>query len=623
MKLRSIIALFLVMLLLAPSLVGCMGAGTPADTTGGSSDATTAESTTTVETPEPEVLMSLVTNGVTNYKVIRSDSCSNEIAVAAKELADYLNSVTGATFAIANDWYNSKKEQLPEKACEILIGKTNRVESQNAAYDLREEDFVVCEENDRIVVMGGNDRKTLEAIQYFKDNYVSVEEKNVSIIKGEKATTRFNYGLGSLKIEGVSIREYTVIYPKDATDLFPYNAALNLVDYVKSELGFDIKIADDSTAVSEYEICIGYTNRQPSLEASSVSLTIDEYILKRSGKSLYMLGKSFMVGGGVSELINAYIGATGNNKEVDVTGIPETNEKKTFVFPEKATSALLLIGDGMGQNHIEATYKGRDDHFLAEDLINQGKCTTYSASVASGSASYTDSAASATALATGYKTKNGYLGLNSSKATITNVRELASKNGAKTAILTTDAITGATPSGFLCHHNDRNDGTTLQSQINNLRKTDKNLLFAVSVKENKANLVPEARTELYTISRGGSTFFAMFEEAYIDKESHNNNLSGVKTTVLRYNALIAYCVEFVVLHPSTALVITADHECGSMTSTGGFNSTNHTNTNVPVFAIGPGTEMFKGTTVDNTDIAKFLAAAFTEAKFGDQSLGKK
>jgi alkaline phosphatase len=60
-----------------------------------------------------------------------------------------------------------------------------------------------------------------------------------------------------------------------------------------------------------------------------------------------------------------------------------------------------------------------------------------------------------------------------------------------------------------------------------------------------------------------------------------------------------------------------------MTSNGGFNSTNHTNTNVPVFAIGPGTEMFKGTTVDNTDIAKFLAAAFTEAKFGDQSLGKK
>ena len=622
MKLRSLVALLLVMLLLMPMLVGCMSTNPPADGTTEDS-ATEAESTTTVETPEPEILMSLVANGVTNYKVIRSDSCSNEIAVAAKELADYLNAVTGATFALGNDWYNSKKEQLPEKACEILVGKTNRVESQNAAYDLREEDYVVCEENDRIVIMGGNDRRTLEAIQYFKDNYVSVEEKNVSIIKGEKATTRFNYGLGSLKIEGVSIREYTVIYPKNAEDLFAYNAALNFVDYVKSELGFDIAIADDSKAVSEYEICIGYTNRQPSLDAASVSLTIDEYILKRSGKSLYMLGKSFMVGGGVSELINSYIGETGNNKEVNVTGIPETNDKKTFVFPDKATSALLLIGDGMGQNHIEATYKGRDDHFLAEDLINKGKCTTYSASVTSGSASYTDSAASATALATGYKTKNGYLGLNSSKGSITNVRELASKMGAKTAILTTDDITGATPSGFLCHHNNRNDGTTLLSQINNLRKTDKNLLYAVSVKNNKAKLVDEARVELYDISRGGSTFFAMFEEAYIDKESHNNNLSGVKTTVLRYNSLIAYCVEFVILHPTTALVITADHECGSMTSTGGFNSTNHTNTNVPVFAIGPGTEMFKDTTVDNTDIAKFLAKAFTSASFGDPNATKK
>ena len=195
--------------------------------------------------------------------------------------------------------------------------------------------------------------------------------------------------------------------------------------------------------------------------------------------------------------------------------------------------------------------------------------------------------------------------------------------GAKTAILTTDDITGATPSGFLCHHSNRNDGTTLLSQIDNLRKTDKNLLYAVSVKNNKAKLVDEARVELYDISRGGSTFFAMFEEAYIDKESHNNNLSGVKTTVLRYNSLIAYCVEFVILHPTTALVITADHECGSMTSTGGFNSTNHTNTNVPVFAIGPGTEMFKDTTVDNTDIAKFLAKAFTSASFGDPNATKK
>ena len=622
MKLRSLVALLLVMLLLLPTLVSCMSSNPSADeTTAGST--TEAESTTTVETPEPEILMSLVANGVTNYKVIRSDDCSDAIATAAKGLADYLTQITGATFQVANDWYNSKKEQLPEKACEILVGNTNRVETKNAAYDLREEDYVVCEENDRIVIMGGNDRRTLEAIQYFKDNYVSVEEKNVSIIKGEKATTRFNYGLGSLKIEGVSIREYTVIYPKNAEDLFPYNAALNFVDYVKSELGFDIKIADDSKAVSEYEICIGYTNRQPSLDAASVSLTIDEYILKRSGKSLYMLGKSFMVGGGVSELINSYIGETGNNKEVNVTGIPETNDKKTFVFPEKATSSLLLIGDGMGQNHIEATYKGRDDHFLAYDLVNKGMCTTYSASVTSGSSSYTDSAASATALATGYKTKNGYLGLNSSKGSITNVRELASKMGAKTAILTTDDITGATPSGFLCHHSNRNDGTTLLSQIDNLRKTDKNLLYAVSVKSNKAKLVDEARVELYDISRGGSTFFAMFEEAYIDKESHNNNLSGVKTTVLRYNSLIAYCIEFVILHPTTALVITADHECGSMTSTGGFNSTNHTNTNVPVFAIGPGTEMFKDTTVDNTDIAKFLAKAFTGASFGDPNATKK
>ena len=110
-------------------------------------------------------------------------------------------------------------------------------------------------------------------------------------------------------------------------------------------------------------------------------------------------------------------------------------------------------------------------------------------------------------------------------------------------------------------------------------------------------------------------------EAYIDKRSHNNDLQATIEMTARYNKLIAYVVRFTLCHPDTALIITADHETGGLMlnkNTGKyvFTSTNHTNSDVPVYAIGDGTEVFKDKKVDNTEIAKFIGEIF-----GDKNIG--
>ena len=319
-----------------------------------------------------------------------------------------------------------------------------------------------------------------------------------------------------------------------------------------------------------------------------------------------------MVGGGVAALITKHMTGTG---DIDVTDVPEAAAPVAYTFDATAKNAILMIGDGMGVNHINATLAAGLEYFAPRQLPNIGFAVTRSASYPT----VTDSAASATALSSGYKTINKYLGMNRLGKSQQNVRELAHSVGAKTAVITTDVITGATPGGFLVHVNNRNSTAEIQSQIDKLISEGKIDYCQGSVDDKLTSVVADA---LYGMADGDSRFFAMFEAAYIDKRAHSNDLAQVRKMVTRYNDVASYVIEFALFHPDTALVITADHETGGIEyneKTGAyyFTSGDHTHDDVPVHAIGGGTEKFKGVTVDNTDIAKFLASIFGATSFGE------
>ena len=199
-----------------------------------------------------------------------------------------------------------------------------------------------------------------------------------------------------------------------------------------------------------------------------------------------------------------------------------------------------------------------------------------------------------------------------------NVRELACEKGARTAILTTDVITGATPAGFTAHCDSRKSTELIQSQIDELIKTGKIDFCEGSVGD---SLTAKAKEALSLISADGSSFFMMLEEAYIDKNSHKNKYPEMISAVKRYNDAIAYVIEFVIMHPDTALVITADHETGGVfkLSNGSytFTRTTHSSANVPIFTLGYGTEELTNGVCNNVNIAKFVARIFGESSFGD------
>ena len=134
-------------------------------------------------------------------------------------------------------------------------------------------------------------------------------------------------------------------------------------------------------------------------------------------------------------------------------------------------------------------------------------------------------------------------------------------------------------------------------------------------------LTSKTKEALATISADGSSFFMMLEEAYIDKNSHNNKYPEMISAVNRYNDAIAYVIEFVLMHPDTVLMITADHETGGVIKLNDgsfrFTRTSHSNADVPLFTMGSGTETLTNGVCNNVNIAKFIASVFGESNFGD------
>lgn len=328
----------------------------------------------------------------------------------------------------------------------------------------------------------------------------------------------------------------------------------------------------------------------------------------------------------------------------------------------KPKNVIIMIGDGMGLNDIKLTNKFSDFLFefgvSFEHLPNVGEVTTNSWT------GVTDSAAAATALSSGEKTKNGRIGLGV-KANITkNVSELAREYGKKVGIVTNDSIYGATPAGFTVHTVSRENTDKICQQflefapdvliggghstfIQNINASEThkallgniNLAPSQSLWETQLNADPNGEKAFfgflsanhdvtsYQLAQATELalkrlenekgFFLMVESAAPDSAGHGNVIERKHKGVASFDKAVAVAIKYCLNNPDTVLIVTADHETGGVTLPEGeyelskdlFTTTSHTGVNVGVFALGYGTEYFKGKTVDNTDIAKFMHAA--------------
>ena len=137
-----------------------------------------------------------------------------------------------------------------------------------------------------------------------------------------------------------------------------------------------------------------------------------------------------------------------------------------------ARNLILLIGDGMGQAHRFAGQllaAGRDGRLAMDRLPYLGQMGTLSADPSS---FVTDSAAAATAIATGVKTINGAVAIDPDGRPCPTILELARRSGRATGLVSTCQITDATPAAFAAHVPHRADQSEIARQYIEEAKVD-------------------------------------------------------------------------------------------------------------------------------------------------------
>ena len=330
---------------------------------------------------------------------------------------------------------------------------------------------------------------------------------------------------------------------------------------------------------------------------------------------------------------------------------PTQGKTKPDSKPE-VKNVILLIGDGMG---VSQFYSGitANKGLNMEKVQFVGLAKTYSAS------SYiTDSAAAGTALATGTKTNNGAIGVDENGNEVKSILEYAAENGLSTGVVASCAVTHATPASFVAHQLKRSmeeeiavdfvnsditlfigggrkyfdarsddkdllpeleaKGFKVALDMENVMNTESGKLAALIADEHPApypergEFLPESVGKALDLLKDNDEgFFLMVEGSQIDWAGHANETEYTINEVIDFDNAVKVAMDFADQNPGTLVVVTADHETGAMSITGGdlskgevnasWGSTGHSAIMVPVFSYGTAAIEFAGI-YENTDI---------------------
>lgn len=326
-----------------------------------------------------------------------------------------------------------------------------------------------------------------------------------------------------------------------------------------------------------------------------------------------------------------------------------TNENEIIngeTVSQEFKNVIMFIGDGMGPNHVDAggVYLGKN---LCFDITNDywsyhayantdsrtsegftldtsksllrpelnstlydGTPSPYDPNVSLGASgnitTYTDSAAGGTALASGVKVTNSRIGMDIDGSYIENLVEIAKDLNKKTGVVTSDEITGATPSSFLVHVPARYESDMILSQVATSKvdlvlakkasayenkKTTYDALYATNgftVVNQKSDLtaiegkviglfdgvapktdprIPSlAELTVYALDYldNEEGFFLMVEGANIDKQSHANQTKQMLIELLGFNEAVEAAQMWAQGRDDTLIVVSADHETGGL-----------------------------------------------------------
>lgn len=318
-------------------------------------------------------------------------------------------------------------------------------------------------------------------------------------------------------------------------------------------------------------------------------------------------------------------------------------------------NVILCIGDGMGPEQVKAAHCYAGTNLVFETFPYQSRLTTVNVD-----GDVTDSAAAATALATGFKVYNGVISMAypGDGSELETLLEHFSKLDKSTGLVTTSYLTDATPAGFGAHEPSRENRAQIAADY--LAQTRPNVLLGGGgdglsetaaraagylLATNAASLIeisdfsegqhvaglfgsgpmpyvydglgdlptlPQmAQCALSFLSKDPDGFFLMVEGGRIDHACHANDLVRCVAETLAFDEAVRAATAWAAGRSDTLILVTADHETGGLSVLAdngpgvlpevSWSSGGHTSTRVPVYATGVKAECVTALS-DNTEL---------------------
>jgi alkaline phosphatase len=295
------------------------------------------------------------------------------------------------------------------------------------------------------------------------------------------------------------------------------------------------------------------------------------------------------------------------------------NDNNSEIYPSGPPfNIIFILGDGMGFEQVKAAsiYKNGAEGTLAfEAFPNQAEMTTYSANSA-----VTDSAAAATAIATGIKVNNQVISMNipGDSSELYTLLEYFKDKGKSTGLVTTTYMTHPTPAAFGAHETSRYN--TNEIAVDYLQQSIPNALFggggygmteanAISAGylvvndfqgmqsidtesvtmvsgqygiglfpyeydyfigiDNRYDTLPHlsemTATALNILDNDPDGLFLMVEGGLIDYAGHGNSIERNILETLEFENAVQEVINWSQGRSDTLILVTADHETGGLT----------------------------------------------------------
>lgn len=295
----------------------------------------------------------------------------------------------------------------------------------------------------------------------------------------------------------------------------------------------------------------------------------------------------------------------------------------TYAHAEAPKNVILFVGDGMGAEQVKAAgyyFNGASGLFNFEQFTHSAWMTHNNLA-----GTVTDSAASATAMATGTKVNDGVISVDGSGNPLTTLLEMFHDAGKRTGLVTTSYMTDATPAAFGAHNVSRANSADIAGDYFDAQHKP-NVLFGstrtgfdaaaaasagYTVASNRAQLQAintasttfaagvfpadvatggfgyaydnpgyyasnpflheMTQTALDILDNDADGFFLLVENELTDASGHQavGSANKVERNIHEVGQLalaVQKAIDFAATHPDTLILVTADHETGAFTA---------------------------------------------------------